>query len=215
MIDPTSQREPLTRGERIGYWVSLAVILLLFGAEIVFNYEPRKVAAVFFLVSWFVLVAVHEFGHAMMAWVCGWGVRRIVVGFGRTLLRVQLGKTPVELRTFPLEGFVEPYPRDLNAPRLKDALIYAAGPGIELLIAGMLTLLIGPGRMLTQTDHLGILGVQAFASAALVGAVLNLIPMSVESGGHRVPNDGLGILLAWRRPDGDYGDRLIAEEENE
>jgi hypothetical protein len=98
---------------------------------------------------------------------------------------------------------------------LKDALIYAAGPGIELLIAGMLTLLIGPGRMLTQTDPLGILGVQAFASAALVGAVLNLIPMSVESGGHRVPNDGLGILLAWRRPDGDYGDRLIAEEENE
>lgn len=210
MIEPSFRREPMTRGERIGYWVSLAVILLLFGAEIVVNYEQRKLAAVFFLVSWLALVAVHEMGHALMAWMCGWGVRRVVIGFGRTVFQFRVGETRVEWRLFPIEGFVEPYPRDLTLPRAKDALIYAAGPGIELLAATLLTLILGAEVMFTLTDQLGILAIQAFASAAVTGAVLNLIPMSAESGGRQVSNDGLGILLAWRRPEADYRERMAA-----
>ncbi len=212
MVDPSFRRDPLTRSETIAYWTSLAVILALFGAEIVINYEPRKLAAVFFIVSWLVLVAIHEFGHALMAWICGWGVRRIVVGFGRTVFETKIGGTPFELRTFPIEGFVEPYPRDLHSPRMKDALIYAAGPGIELLLAFALVLLMGKATMFTLTDHLGILFVQSFACAAVTGAILNLIPMSVASGDGRVPNDGLGILLAFGRSDADYSARFDAGE---
>ncbi len=204
MFDEHFQRAPLNRSERITYVVSLMVILGLFLAEIFLNYEPRKLAALIFIVSWGVLVAVHEFGHAIMAWICGWGVRRIVIGFGRPLYQFHIGKTPVELRTFPIEGFVQPYPRDLHAPRAKDALIYAAGPGIELILAFMLMVLIGKDTMFTLSNHLGILSVQAFALAAVTGALLNLIPMTVTSGDHQVPNDGMGILLALRRTDGDY-----------
>ena len=181
MVDESFQREPLNRSERITYWVSLAVVLGLFGAEIVFNYEPRKMGAVFFLVSWGILVAIHEFGHALMAWMCGWGVKRIVVGFGRTVFQFRLGNTPVEFRTFPIEGFVQPYPRDLHSPRMKDALIYAAGPGIELMIAVMIMTILGRETMFTLTNDLGILSIQAFASAAVAGAVLNLIPMTARS----------------------------------
>ncbi len=208
MWDQSFQRDPLNKRERITYVVALTVVLALFAAEIIFNYEPRKIAAVIFVVSWGVLVAIHEFGHALMAWMCGWGVKRIVVGFGRTIAYFTVGKVPVEFRTFPIEGFVQPYPKDLQSPRLKDALIYAAGPGIELVLAVMITLALGFDQMFTRTDHLGILSLQAFASAAVVGAVLNLIPMSVESGGQRVPNDGLGILLAMRRRDADYREIL-------
>ena len=204
MYDQSFQREPLNRSERITYWVSLAVVLGLFGAEIVFNYEPRKMGAVFFLVSWGILVAIHEFGHALMAWVCGWGVKRIVVGFGRTVFQFQIGKTPVEFRTFPIEGFVQPYPRDLQSPRVKDALIYGAGPGIELVLAFMIMTVLGRDVMFTLTDDLGILFIQAFAGAAVVGAVLNLIPMTAQVAGGSVPNDGMGILMALRRSDRDY-----------
>lgn len=213
MLDQSFQREPLTKPERITYWASLTLILTLFGAEIAFNYEPRKLAAVFFLLSWLVLVAIHEFGHALMAWICGWGVNRIVVGFGRPVFQFKIQNTPVEFRTFPIEGFVEPYPRDLHSPRLKDALIYAAGPGIELLAAFMLMLLISRPVMFTLTENLGVLAVQAFACAAVTGAILNLIPMSVQSGDHRVPNDGLGILLALGRSDRDYQSRFDTGKE--
>lgn len=208
MIDRSFQRDPMTRSERLTYWISLLVILGLFGAEIAVNYEPRKLAAVFFLGSWLLLVAIHELGHALMAWMCGWGVRRIVVGFGRIVYECRIGETPFELRTFPIEGFVQPYMKDLRSPRLKDGLIYAAGPGIELVLAVMLWWVMGSETMFTLTDHLGILFLQSFAAAAVVGAVINLIPMSSKEGEAWIANDGMGILLAIRRKDEDYRERL-------
>ncbi|MFT4640752.1 MAG: membrane-associated protease RseP (regulator of RpoE activity) [Verrucomicrobiales bacterium] len=204
MFDSSFKREPMNRSERITYWVSLVVVLGLFGAEIVFNYEPRKMGAVFFLVSWGILVAIHEFGHAIMAWMCGWGVKQIVVGFGRTVFQFKIGETPVEFRAFPIEGFVQPYPRDLQSPRVKDALIYAAGPGIELIVALMIMTVLGRETLFTLTDHLGIQFLQAVAGAAVAGAILNLIPMTAQVEGGMVPNDGMGILLALSRTDGDY-----------
>ena len=62
--------------------------------------------------------------------------------------------------------------------------------------------------MFTLTDHLGILFLQSFAAAAVVGAVINLIPMSSKEGEAWIANDGMGILLAIRRKDEDYRDRL-------
>ena len=143
MWDDSFKRDPLNRNERVIYTTSLVVILCLFGAEVVFDYEPRKLSAVFFILSWMVLVAIHELGHAMMAWLCGWGVKKIVVGFGRELFRTKVNGVPMEWRTFPIEGFVQTYPLDLKSPRAKDALIYSAGPGIELVLAAIITSTVG------------------------------------------------------------------------
>ncbi len=198
------QRAPLNRSERIMYAIMMVVMIGLFACEIIVNYQPRKLAAVFFLISWTALVAIHELGHALMAWLCGWGVRRIVVGFGREIGRCNLWGVPMEWRMFPISGFVQTAPLDLRSPRNKDALIYAAGPGIELVLAAMLTIALGWSTMFTQTDHLGILFVQSFACAAVMGAVLNLIPMSTMSEGQWIPNDGLGIIHALKRTDSDY-----------
>lgn len=202
--DDSFQRDPKDRSEKIIYWTFMILILGLFVAAYVENPSPRKLSVPFFLGSWMVLVAIHELGHALMAWIVGWGVHRIVIGFGKPVLKFQLRGVPVEVRVFPISGFVEPHQKDLVAPRFKDALIYAAGPGVELLIAFVLASAVGFTTMFTRTDHLGILFLQSFAVAALAGAILNLIPMPIQSNGGWIANDGLGIIQSLRRSDRDY-----------
>ena len=203
-VDDSFQRDPKGRSERIIYWVFTVLILGLFVAAYMDNTSPRKLSVPFFLGSWMVLVAIHELGHALMAWLVGWGVRRIVVGFGKPVLQFQFRGVPFEIRAFPISGFVEPQQKDLVAPRFKDALIYAAGPGIEIVIAFVLASVVGFTTMFTLTDHLGILFMQSFALAALAGAILNLIPMPIQANGGWIANDGLGIIQSLRRSDADY-----------
>ncbi|MDB4632285.1 site-2 protease family protein [bacterium] len=203
-LDDSFQRDPNGRTERIIYWAFMILILGLFVAAYVENTSPRKLSVPFFLFSWMVLVAIHEFGHALMAWIVGWGVHRIVVGFGKPVFRFQIRGVPVEFCVFPISGYVEPHQKDLVAPRFKDALIYAAGPGIEIVIAFVLATIVGFTTMFTRTDHLGILFIQSFAVAALAGAILNLIPMPIQANGGWIANDGLGIIQSMRRSDADY-----------
>ena len=204
MWDEPFQRDPQNRFEKWFYWIFMALLGILFVCDLILDYQPRKVSAVFFLISWMVLVAIHELGHAIMAWVCGWSVKCIVVGFGRTIWTTNFWGVPMEWRTFPISGFVQTVPRDLSSPRYKDALIYAAGPGVEILLAGMLIMMIRWDTMFARTDHLGILTAQSFALAAMAGALLNLIPMTISSAGQQVPNDGMGIIRALRCKDSDY-----------
>lgn len=62
-----------------------------------------------FVVALGVLITFHEFGHFLVARLCGVKVLRFSVGFGRPLLTWRAGKDATEwvLATFPLGGYVK------------------------------------------------------------------------------------------------------------
>ena len=172
----------------------VGVMLLFISLEIFANYEPRKMAALMFLLWWMPLVLLHEFGHAVMAKWLGWGIERTVVGFGRVIYRGRLFGAPLEVRMVPIEGFVQIQSLGQQGARIRNALIYFAGPGIELLLFLVIGLVLGWGNLFLIEDDYGKLALQSLAFAALTGAVINLIPMGVVTKDGESPNDGLGIL---------------------
>jgi hypothetical protein len=151
----------------------------------------------------------HEAGHAVAAALLGWRVGRVVIGMGRPLGRFHIGRTLVEIRLFPVEGFVQPAPTNLRYPRLKSALIYLAGPGAELLLLAVVALAIGPDRLTTRTEEVGMLVAQSLAVAILFSAFVNLVPHTAAGqGGQMVANDGLGIIQSLFRPESDFAEQI-------
>src|SRR5262249_22987320 len=142
MYDPAPQRGPLTPEEKWTGGIFLLIVLGLFTAEICTNFQPVKLSALFVLLFWIPLLALHEAGHAVVAALVGWYVGQVVIGMGRVVSRFRVGTAVVEIRLVPIEGFVRCVPRNLHYPRLKSAVIYFAGPGVELLLALAVLLLI-------------------------------------------------------------------------
>src|SRR3984893_6786158 len=165
MYDPAPRRGPLTPGEWVVFGLFLVIFLGLFVAEIFHNYEPVKLSALLIVLFWIPLLAVHEAGHALVAALLGWYVGQVVIGMGRTIARWQVGTAAVEIRLWPVEGFVKCVPRNLRAPHLKSALIYLAGPGVELLLAGAILLLVGPDELLRKSDDYLLIIWQSLALA--------------------------------------------------
>lgn len=110
-----------------------------------------------FVVALGLLIAVHEYGHYRMAVACGVRVLRFSIGFGRTLLRWQPRGSDTEftLCAFPLGGYVrmldereapvapQDRPHAFNTQPLRSrALIVAAGPAANLLLAVLLYALV-------------------------------------------------------------------------
>jgi regulator of sigma E protease len=110
-----------------------------------------------FVVALGLLIAVHEYGHYRMAVACGVKVLRFSIGFGRTLLRWQPRGSDTEfvLCAFPLGGYVrmldereapvapQERHRAFNTQPLRSrALIVAAGPAANLLLAVLLYALV-------------------------------------------------------------------------
>ncbi len=193
---------PLSRNEIITISVFLGLFVTMLGMDIITNYQPRKLGAFLFVLFWIPLLFIHEMGHAIMAKVLGWNVTKIQIGVGYQILNKRLLGVPVKIRAIPLEGFVQTSPKKEYSP-FENALIYFAGPGIELLI--FFTILVGFGSdwMFNITDNYLTIAIQAFGFAALAGAVINLIPMGITTEEGTTPNDGLGILLCLFRRDSD------------
>ena len=198
-------KEPASKGEKIFLLVISLGFLFMMGMEIMSHYEPRKLGALLFVLFWIPLLFIHEFGHAMMAKLLGWRVSRIVIGVGKIFTRTRLFNAPMEIRMIPLEGFVQIAPRNLALARSKHALIYFAGPGIELLVfVTGVVYLGGFEHFFTITNDYWRIAIQSFAFAALLGAVINLIPMSIVTQDGATPNDGMGILLCLFTSEMDY-----------
>ena len=167
----------------------------------------------FFLLFWVPLLFLHEFGHAMMAKLCGWQVKQTVIGLGSILLKTRLFGAPMEIRMIPLEGFVSIAPRNSYHVRGKHALIYFAGPGIELLVFFGIWLFLGTDQLFSQNDNYYQIALQSLAFAALVGAVINLIPLGISTAEGSTPNDGLGIILSLSSSKKDYQEWINNEKE--
>ena len=143
------------------------------------------------LIFWIPLTMLHEAGHAFAARWVGWRVIKVTVGFGRVVSQRRIFRMPVEFRLFPLVGMVEIVPSSLESPRLKNAFIYAAGPGIELLLVGLIIAILGWDTVTSAPESYGVAALQAICLAGLVGVFINLLPLSATPG---AMTDGMGIV---------------------
>src|SRR5262245_34816422 len=97
-------------------WIVAALVIVtgaLFTAEILQDFSLAKLSVPLMLLYVFPLTALHEAGHAVVSHVLGWRVCRVVVGHGWTVLRFRVRSVPVDVRLWPLGGFVVPAPRNL------------------------------------------------------------------------------------------------------
>ena len=184
----------------------------LMGMSIFEHYEPRKLGVIFVIVCWVPLLVIHEAGHAIVARLCGWEVERVVIGFGRTWRTWVIGDVPVIFKSVPLSGYVVPRPGNLQSPRLKNALIFAAGPAFELIAALIVIVITGPATVFQSSDALPVIAAQSFSLAAALGLVFTLVPHTVSTERGESWSDGLGILMSFRLPDA-YFAELIREPE--
>lgn len=102
------------------------------------------------------LIVFHEFGHFIVAKMCGVGVLTFSVGFGPKIWVKKKGETEYALSAFPLGGYVKMVGEDPDAdvPQAdaeksfarkslgKRIAIVAAGPGFNLLLAVLLLTLV-------------------------------------------------------------------------
>jgi hypothetical protein len=179
------------------WWFSAVVLLVIVGllvAGVFVDFRQEKLMALFIPLFWVLLLPLHEAGHAVVAGLLGWYVGQVVIGWGKPWARFRCGQANVEIRALPLEGFVRTVPTNLNHPRLKSALIYFAGPGVELLLLLILLIAIGPGTLLTLSPSIPLLAAQSLALAIVISSFINLMPHSVVTEDGPIANDGLGIL---------------------
>ena len=210
-----NDKQPASKTEKFFILIISLAFLFMMSMEIYTNFEPKKLGALLFVVFWVPLLFIHEFGHALMAKLLGWRVKRVVLGIGKIMMTCRLFGAPVEVRSIPLEGFVQIAPKNTNLARLKHALIYFAGPGIELFAFFMIVYWLGGfDQLFTITNDYMRIALQSFAFAALAGAVLNLIPLGITTKDGSTPNDGMGILLCLFSSGTDY-ELWIREEEQE
>lgn len=197
-------RRPQTPIERVLGSIFLLGILGLCALGICNDFHPTKLAAPLILLFWLPLLALHELGHAVAAALLGWRVGAIVVGMGQPVTSFRIGTAVVEVRLLPLEGFVQCLPMRVRLPRLESALIYLAGPGVELLLAAGILVLAGPETLLSASVDYGVIAWQSLAVAATSQASLNLLPFAVAKQDQVLHSDGLGIIVSLFRPKSHY-----------
>lgn len=106
------------------------------------------------------LIAIHEFGHFIVAKACGVKVNEFSIGMGPLLLHRQGKETQYSLRLFPIGGFCAMEGEDEDsdderafrrAPAWKQFLILVAGAGFNF-ITGLIIVLCLYASMTTYTE---------------------------------------------------------------
>ncbi len=209
---PDDESIPDRGPETPNEWGVMVIIALTFavliGLELAKDFTVAKLSVPFFLISWVILLVVHEFGHALAAKFLGWHVDLVCIGTGKVRFRRRIFGMPVEFRSIPISGFAQPRPADLISPQLKQCVIYAAGPGIELLLVAVIAALVGPNAMLHRSQEVWIVALQSFCVAAVFGAGFNLIPFPHQTRNGVAWSDGLGIIMSWKIPTSEFEKRL-------
>lgn len=205
MLPRLEPEERLAKNDR---FIVIAIGAFIFGAfalDVLSNFSWMKAGALVMLLAWFVLIVVHELGHAFMAAGLGWRVCRIVIGVGAPVARFRVWGVPVQISRYPVGGHVVPAPTSVAGARWKSSLVFAAGPAAELSVVALLVLLVGRERLLASPDDFATLSAQAIAVAALMGALLNLVPIPSREG---QATDGLGMIMSPLFPDEVFEERL-------
>lgn len=183
-------RRPLTRSEARTSAVLVTVFTLMIVVAVFEEYSPKKLSVLFFVAFWVPMLIVHELGHAVAAKMLGWQVREIVIGFGRDLWSFRVGATRVRIKLAPVEGYVLPAPVEPDNVRLKSTLVYAAGPGAELVVLAGMIAWFGWSTVFNDSNDVGLIALKSLAIVIIYGAGFNLLPFRTEG----AVSDGLGIL---------------------
>ena len=184
------------RSARISSWTlgaaaALALLFLAAGARHDALWIVLALAA--FMVASHLSVLPHELGHALAARAVGYQPVAILCGSTRTFfdrrifgIRTLIGQAP--------QGGVTFYdPTDERWPRFKNAVITAAGPATNLLIA---RLAFAAAAVFTQPHEHPVLRATLFVigAANIVQALGNLWPAAAVTVVGTVPNDGMRLL---------------------
>ena len=103
------------------------------------------------VLTFVVLIIIHEFGHFITAKLCGVRVNEFAVGFGPKLLKKKLGETTYAVNLIPLGGYCAMEGEDeasedsrafCNKGPLKRLLIVAAGAIFNLILGLILVAVI-------------------------------------------------------------------------
>jgi membrane-associated protease RseP (regulator of RpoE activity) len=130
--------------------------------------KPNVLATVAVILSFFVMIILHEFGHFVMAKRAGMKVTEFFVGFGPRVWSVRRGETEYGLKALPLGGYcrivgmtnleeVDPAdePRTYRAkPFLPKLGVALAGSTVHFIIALVLILvvLVGAGDVFSAPN---------------------------------------------------------------
>ena len=112
------------------------------------------IAIAAFMLLLCVLISFHEFGHLIVAKICGMKIDTFSVGFGPKLFRIKLGETEYIFSAVIIGGYVKPagpnFKEEINPndpdkeryfayqPIWKKALMIVAGPLFNFLLAFIL-----------------------------------------------------------------------------
>ncbi len=139
-----------------------------------------------FLLSIILGVLLHEAGHAVAGRLAGLRPYVLTLGSGPILARMQLAGMWLVFRLLPLSGSVLRY-HLMASQRLAGAACAAAGPAVNLLLAGVLYGAL-PFRFLTYDDWWVMIYGQ------LIIAVSSLLPYRYRRAGVMRRSDGYQVL---------------------
>lgn len=133
------------------------MIFIKFIAELWSNVWPYLVAILTFVV----LIIIHEFGHFITAKLCGVRVNEFAVGFGPKLFKKKLGETTYAVNLIPLGGYCAMEGEDeesndgrafCNKGPFKRLLIVAAGAIFNLILGLILVaVILAPTKAFAST----------------------------------------------------------------
>ncbi|MCX7021747.1 MAG: RIP metalloprotease RseP [bacterium] len=110
-----------------------------------------------FVISFGLVVAVHELGHLVAAKILGIGVQRFSIGIGKRLFGIRRGETDYCLSLVPIGGYVRlagdatenplaAEPSHINStPAWKSIIVYLSGPLANIVLALLINFAVNLG----------------------------------------------------------------------
>ncbi|HEY9804370.1 MAG TPA: site-2 protease family protein [Leptolyngbyaceae cyanobacterium] len=152
--------------------------------------------AIILSILWlYVSIFCHEMGHFIVAKTVGFQPYLIIVGSGSKILSFKLGNSVFEFRTIPSGGITYTANLTLNKVKNKLALMYLAGPVVNLCFCLFFTIIyVKSISHLEAPEYLNsIVFIICIEFTLFVSSIL---PMDIKLYGRVISNDGKQLINA-------------------